>query len=1347
MLAKNFLSLDWRPLLREVIRQRFPPESSQHLPIFLATKKPSSLSKILSCARYYFDMQCWRDVLDTLLPYYNPTRPITCTHVIQTLNHFLPANPPDDLKPELQARYWLPSIFHLWKLLPNQAELDVGMLRLLSHVATDYRICCELGPYGLFSREQFSFIMTVVFRHLHLPVGGLTGSYDQSNTIFKSKERREKFGKYLAIIMLFSISPAVKPGQGIFGVLDDFIRAIATYVHPSNTGTWTSLLTRFFAVLSVKFLARWNMESDPNGRLHNVAPHQHLNDELKRHFVLLLRPVVFSSIHAKRGSHWVADAIGRLATLEPDLILPGVLKRVYPALISVLETHRTNEALILLNSTASAFCTSPRYRAHVFCLMGLMIPAIDANDVPKTTAAMAFLASISARIPLHDISDDHNAAVAANWAAEETERLESLIGDDDDLPSNSADLQQQLDLITRSSTAGLEDFVIAFMDRLLAQADNFPDASMIDASLSESEETWMQVIKESIQLIFASLQPQFLDIAFSKMEAYIATSITFQARTIVGFICGSLAQVNAKKTCNTLLPLLINNVRFELVENKAGSKRSAGLETLLQDRLLDSNLRFISRVIDNAGGEHLLRHMPDLQSMISLVFDRCLSTSASIEGAANLSCILHALVGIYPQDWRPLEENENLSLQDWGKSQNGDQLKISWHLPTQSELQAAFKLTESFLHQLVNRIQMAMGESTQSHSSNSLHHPSKQLSDDIARYLRWLGSPLLGLSTLHPASPRALPNDSSLRDQFLNMKYPSGDVLKADHPLLKTLLELHNLVGELISRVFNHVQTHYSEDVQCQQVIADLIAVWLANVHTRTHLNEYRRHYDRYSVQAPAFSEAGRRKCYPRFLFVKRALLYHLLRRSYNCRFSSLTQLETQMVLHLSSSAHGSYLTVRVAAQQNLQLVSGLYSPVKELVAPNIFAALASGNIDAIKGALWTLQATEIGSHIFRSPVLAQEMVLAAIEAVEKIDKNSVVSLVERTMLSFITKLSSRAYDWVINLDKTLMLNTVNLSFLDEGAVSSMAEKKSIRRSKSKTALMEIRKFCVERLGQISYWRLQCLIISLIAGLESSSQLPDSQFITLFAGYLVSPHPDLRQAAISGLIGSCNTIWRCALSDDNLEVLLQGRYIDRHIVELDLPTQDPSFHLPLHISSNEQSAEDIFIDRMNTGWLIEKTPIQVEHRRIEDQGNDFVPQVKSLLKDVSSIITSQYIKKYCSLISMESREGLSSSFRPIAVHFGFEIMRMSQMGQPSIMEEWFSAVKDMFGNGDDKNAHRALAEISAAMLISTRFCSAQIRQEILAWFTPLFEMIVTEKLTPDTLPTWLSFTGSVYVCY
>ena len=1290
-------------------------------------------------------MQCWPEVLATVLPYYNPTRPVTCNYVIQTLTHFLPANPPADLALDLQARYWLPSIFHLWKLLPNQSDLDMAMLRLLSHVTIDYRLCCELGPYGLYSEEQFAFIMTVAFRHLHLPVGGLTGTYDQSNTIVKSKEKREKFGKYLALIMLFSISPVVEKGEGVFKILEDFIHAITTYLHPSNTGVWTSMLTKFFAMLSNKFLARWNMESDPNGRFHTIAPHQHLNEELRRHFVLTLRPVVFSSIHAKRGSHWIADSIGRLATLEPNLILPGVLKRVYPALISVLETHRTNEALLLLNCTASAFCTSPRYRAHVFCLMGLMLPAIDANDVPKTTAALGFLANIATRIPLHDISAGQDPGLAVTWAAGETERLENLVGEDDEVPNEYDELQQQLDIVAKSSTAGLEDFVIALTDRLLAQAENFPDASMLDASLSETEETYMQVIKESIQLIFASLEPKFVDIALNKLETYLAKSISFQARTVVGFLCSSLAHINPAKTCDRFLPILLNNVRFEMEENKAGSKRSASLEIHLQDRLLDSNLRFISRVIDGAGGEHLLKHLPQLRDVIYLVFERCLSTSASVEGAANVSCILHALVGVYPQDWRPTEK-DSIALEDWGKYQEGNQIKTYWHSPTDPELRAAFELYEDIILHVTKRIQTAMGNSTENPSNNSNHVPSKQISDDMARYVRWLGSALLGVSTLHPASSRTSQDTSSLKDRFFNMKYPSGDVLASNHPLLDKLLLVHTSVGELISLIFTHVQQYYTEDAQCQLVVADVIGVWLANVHVRTHLNEYRRHHERYSVQAPAFSEAGRRKHFPRFLFMKRALLHHLLRRSYNTRFCSLTELEEQMVLHLTTSACGVYLSVRVTAQQNLQIASGLYSPVKKLVVPKLSSSITSGNVDAIKGALWLLQATDIGSHIFRTPVLARDLVTSILEAVEKIDKNSVILLVERTMLSFVTRLSSRAYDWVINVDTNTIFQPSILGTLDEKSVSTFRNKAESRRSANEAALSEIRTYCQEKLKHLSYWRLQRLVVSLIAGLEVTSQLQDSSVIQLFMEYLVSPHPDLRRSAISGLIGACNTVWRYALSGGDMTYLLQGRYIDTHVKELDLQVQNGVSSLPLPISEEAAGSDQLYFDRVNTGWLIENTSIQVEQRRNDDQGSQFQPDVKGFLANISGILTQKYINAFCNFISMESREGPSTSFRPVVVHLAFEIIRISEITQPMIMSQWFSEVTEMFGQGVDKNAHRALAEISAALLISTRFSSEEVRDRVLGWFTPLFEMLINEKLTPDTLPCWLSFVGSIYVC-
>ncbi|KAK5275850.1 Proteasome activator BLM10, partial [Cryomyces antarcticus] len=81
---------------------------------------------------------------------------------------------------------------------------------------------------------------------------------------------------------------------------------------------------------------RWNREH--NGE-YEVPEGRRLNEEVKARFVLCLREVVFMGIYAKSvtAMTYSLSALQSLAYLEPRLILPGALQRIYPAMQGLVE--------------------------------------------------------------------------------------------------------------------------------------------------------------------------------------------------------------------------------------------------------------------------------------------------------------------------------------------------------------------------------------------------------------------------------------------------------------------------------------------------------------------------------------------------------------------------------------------------------------------------------------------------------------------------------------------------------------------------------------------------------------------------------------------------------------------------------------------------------------------------------------------------------------------------------------------------------------------------------------------------------------------------------------------------
>src|SRR5271169_1228408 len=98
------------------------------------------------------------------------------------------------------------------------------------------------------------------------------------------------------------------------------------------------------------------------------------------------------------------NALAIIAHLEPDLVLPGVLKRFYPSMQGLLEAHRTTASLSCLSMLMPTIARHKVYRNHITTLLGLAIPGIDPNDLAKTTLTLSFMITTCLLIPLWDIS-------------------------------------------------------------------------------------------------------------------------------------------------------------------------------------------------------------------------------------------------------------------------------------------------------------------------------------------------------------------------------------------------------------------------------------------------------------------------------------------------------------------------------------------------------------------------------------------------------------------------------------------------------------------------------------------------------------------------------------------------------------------------------------------------------------------------------------------------------------------------------------------------------------------------------------------------------------------------------
>lgn len=374
-----------------------------------------TLTKLCTFAQMYFDPREIPAMLEEFLPYMSNSFTENSFVVVGLLNLLLPTAPAPEDQPDLQPQHYLPTFFHIWSLVNRSRQFDVQFIDIVSRLARDTLSSGHVpwSAYGIFTEDQSSTIFTAILRVLEIPVGQSTSPYSQTVDLYTGlavildrDPRKHPTAHHIARWIVMSLSPACLDNpNSVLANLEGLIQAVETFFHPSNSGSWTRTLSQLVYYMADFFVMRWNREH--SGEME-VPEERRLNAEVKRRFVLCLRDVIFMGIYAKSGTamNFSLSTLQSLAFLEPDLILPGALQRIYPAMQGLVEVHRTISSIRSLQMLAKVMARTKGYRCHITTLLGLALPGIDANDLDKTFYTLSYIQAVAYNVPFHDLTKE-----------------------------------------------------------------------------------------------------------------------------------------------------------------------------------------------------------------------------------------------------------------------------------------------------------------------------------------------------------------------------------------------------------------------------------------------------------------------------------------------------------------------------------------------------------------------------------------------------------------------------------------------------------------------------------------------------------------------------------------------------------------------------------------------------------------------------------------------------------------------------------------------------------------------------------------------------------------------------
>ena len=1395
------LILDWRPLYKELKVFVLPSEfATQNT--FSSKRNIRTLTKICTFAQLFFDPREIPAMLEEYLPFFSMSFPEHAFVVLAVLNLTLPTTPAPPGMSELQPQHYLPTLFHLWSIVGRSMLVDQRFIDLYSRLARDSLVAEHIPftEHGIFTPEQSSLIFTSILRLLEIPVGQSSSPYSAHvdanaglSVLLERDQRKHPTAHSIARWIVMSLSPAcvVAKDKSILHHLEGLIQGIETFFHPSNSGSWTKSLSQLVYYLADFFVMRWNREQSGE---YDFPQERRLDHHVRRRFVLCLRDVVFMGIYAKSPTavNYSLSALQSLAYLEPGLILPGALQRIYPAMQGLVEVHRTISSIRALQILSKIIARTKGYRCHLTTLLGLSLPGIDANDLDKTMSTLSFIQSVCYNIPLHDLTktkrstnDDGmdtdgeedavlagGTAAAVEWVTQQVNRFEeegALISID--YENELSDAEEET--ILRSSTAGFAEFLISFLGRVFTLLQNLPDASRLKSG--SPEENVVNTLPAAFTPLLAALSPELYDIALQQIAKFITNHVVHQARDAMAFICNALVKVSPKKALARLLPDLLSSIRTEIDENGAGSSRTSGSEILPRDRALVWNISLLSMCVVHVGSD-VLDFESELLDIACYMQDKC--TGIPLVHVSNF--VHHLLLNLtvtYTTDLSLYEKDDlerGLGPKDWAKLTDPQSLNIEWHVPKPAEINFAVKLYESQGGRSIEALEALTGDSPPVTRDGT----GKEWSDEVSRNLVLLRLVISGVSCFFRSDDGSVtpttfqdtqtnghsaekfeqesaddlvePEDDKIRKTF---QYTTGYPLDPASPQYEAIHKLRRLAGEALHRVHEFLVHNQEDDVISFNALYMAYRSWFIDIGIERSAHVLDRLTRLLAADIHPFKFSGTRKSYPRPLLVKRANVYHFQRLRYNESPRVASDLDKTLLLDLAQSSVSVYTDIRRTAQTAAEAALKCIIGSKPLMIPPLMDSLESavnkGDFPRIKGAVYSLLFGSLAKPLGRNWKFTPRLISLYIKVTEA-DKPSIQKLINNA--SFQVTDMCKALDRMVVLDEKVVSNIwPSHSKNSHSIANSLEDAKALlppkqERIKRRRAVIESKKaqLAAELVKMIkdSHWRKASRIALLVVSLDYRFEtIASDGMLDLIVHGSIDPHPSLRILYFNSMLAIFNLIQTRALTGHKYENYLLDRQFPPDQITVNTERDDSTW-TERYLETFTKPDTEFYVDNDFPGWLVWNSTMKVYKTQLAELNYDQLE--KDIRARIGRVLDRHWFSTLFSYAKQEPKDAHWDRFRmtnAMTVAFAFDLVFDGLT--PTTFEDIKDLTKATFGDGSDRHQHRATAEILGALMTTAEDFRPSVREQVWEFAFPIVRRIFQDGLTPENLTYWSSFLNLV----
>lgn len=577
-------------------------------------------------------------------------------------------------------------LFSIWKNSVVSAAVDVQWYQFLSDIIFEgynqllseenpsivAKSKIEFGEYGFLNEEQVDFI----FNRLRIAL---------------IKECDVASFTTIITTLVYSIN-----GTKMLEKVKILMNSLETYIHPSNTGRWSKLCSKFVMTFIKIYHQRAKLEEQ------NFAVYRkdlNLSKEAHSMMVNVFQNAIFNgslSKYSKFATCYISS-LAYLIDLNPSNkmeLMDKILIEIYTPYPHSIE--REIVALKQFGRIARFYCSTPIYRMHITNVMTMIINKIDPNDPDMGVPLLNCLLCITAFTPLDIIGEEDRDFYSSCQPYLEKHLLDIKSGAHDSFYNDEYKFAFEV------STTLFKPIV----DSLISKFFTFVSSKAEETMLFKITQLFLIMIESMSDDVFDYFSQRFTSHLFDDSSYLNCLSPNVE---IVAVVTGYMVKRN-NKLFKKLIDFFSLSLDKEVEQNKYNVRSKE-----LHER--DNRLVFYLTVLNETfrnGMSEIVANAELVEHILFSVFSNIINPPVDMISTLMIHNILASLTTTEVIDFRLFSKNCNLTQEEkWGgfttsdKRYSKENMNYSWHVPTDLEVNYAIKLSERLLQHSskeINRI-------------------------------------------------------------------------------------------------------------------------------------------------------------------------------------------------------------------------------------------------------------------------------------------------------------------------------------------------------------------------------------------------------------------------------------------------------------------------------------------------------------------------------------------------------------------------------------------------------------------------------------------------------------------